>query len=623
VHRPKSYAAATLAHNRRHYELLLEMAGHAAETGDVERLLRTAVLAANYAWSAPVGLLSDLRLERAVVHAVRGDGRVRVDGERRAGRVLHVVSEAYAIGGHTRQLCAWMARDDRASDVALTNQHQVVPDRIIEAVRASGGRLHDLRSRADDLLDRARALRALMDDVDLVVLTVHPWDAVALAAVNLPGVRPPVVYANHADHSYFLGVAGADLLCDWRTHTRTLDIETRGVPADRIAVLPLAMDPIAPPDGADLRRRLGIRPDAPVAVTVSADWKVAPAWGRGMHDVLDRVLHWSPQLVVVLVGISATAEWARLAKRYPGRVIPVGTVPDATPYLGIADIFLESYPLRAGTTPLEAAMAGLPVVALADLPPDDPAHLLHTGSPGVDGLPVLTSVEQFTMAVRRLAQDPELRRREAADVRAAVQTLHDGPGWRAQLEAVYERARGLTAVDVEALGDSPTDDRYGAMLLSASSSAESPDPRFLVGPLGDLYDDGMRLDLFALLQRDEGPSLHLRVAEGWDEHTGWTSRLLDLAESHPRLRVSLPFAADDDVAGSRTSGLLVSLLDALGQSPEDCGDIHVETTPPRDARPSVGQGLPFTDDALDWLERLLSSPFWRRPVPAGDRLAVV
>jgi hypothetical protein len=242
------------------------MAGHYAGRGDGERLLRATTMAATYAWLAPVGLLSDLRLERAVVHAVRGSGVVTVDGDRRGGRVLHVLSEAYAIGGHTRQATQWMKRDERTSDVVLTNQHGPVPDRLVESVRASGGELHDLRSTTPGLLDRAHLLRQHMDRADLVVLTVHPNDAVTLAAVNLPGVRPPVIYANHADLAFWLGVAGADLLCDWRPEARALDVGLRGVPCERIGVLPLPVEAMpSSSSSGTLRRRLGLPDDALVA----------------------------------------------------------------------------------------------------------------------------------------------------------------------------------------------------------------------------------------------------------------------------------------------------------------------------------------------------------------------
>ena len=51
---------------------------------------------------------------------------------------------------------------------------------------------------------------------DLIVLHVHPYDVVALAAANLPGVRPPVVLENYADHAFWLGVGGADRVCGRR-----------------------------------------------------------------------------------------------------------------------------------------------------------------------------------------------------------------------------------------------------------------------------------------------------------------------------------------------------------------------------------------------------------------------
>lgn len=618
MHRPLPHAPGLLAENRRHYELLVEMAGHYTHRGDTERLLRTAVLAANYAFLAPVGLLSDLRLERMVVSAVRGSGVVTVDGDRRTGRVLHVLSEAYAIGGHTRLAWRWMSRDERTSDVVLTNQRGPVPDRLVESVRASGGELHDLRSAAPGLLDRARALRGHMDRADLVVLHVHPYDAVALAAVNLPGPRPPVLFQNHADLSFWLGVAGADLLCDWRTHARALDVGLRGVPGERIGVLPMPVDAMRSPSADAVRRQLRVPADAVVAVTVADDWKVAASWGRGMHQLVDRALHWSPQLVFVLVGVTPNQDWERLEKRYPGRVHTVGRVPDPAPYLTLADVYLESYPTRAGTTPLEAAMVGLPVVTLADVPEGHPARVFQTGSPGLDGRPVATSAEQFAVAVRRLAVDADLRRREGVDVQTAVQALHDGAGWRAQLESLYERARSLPAADVDALGESTTDDRFGAVLLSAfARGTDSPDPRAGAEPLGDLFDDQMQMDLLAASSRAAGSPFRVRVAPGWEDHEGWTSRLLDLCSTHPRLSVSLPFLRGDDFDGTGTGTTLIALLAGIGRTADDCGDISVEVSRPHHSGPGLSGDAPFTDEVLDQLEWLMTSPLWSTPTDAG------
>lgn len=625
MHRPQPHAARVVLENRRHYELLVEMAGHYAGAGDVEHLLRAATVAANYAWLAPVGLLADMRLERAVVQAVRGSGHVTVDGDRRAGRVLHVLSEAYSVGGHTRLAWRWMSRDERTSDVVLTNQRGPLPDQLVQSVRATGGDLHDLASTAAGLLDRARALRAHMDRADLVVLHVHPYDVVAFAAVNLPGVRPPVIYENHTDHSFWLGVAGADLLCAGRPETRAIDRTLRGFPDERIRVLPMAVDELTSADGDALRRRLGISPDAVVALTVSADWKMAACWGRGMHHAVERVLYWAPQVSVVLVGATPSEEWARLSKRYPGRIFPVGRVPDPAPYFALADIYLESYPIRSTTGTLEAAVLGLPVVTLDDLPADDLMYIFQAGSPGLAGRSVSTSIDKFAVAVRRLAADPDLRRREGEDVRAAVLAVHDGDGWRSRMEALYEQARTLPAVDVDALEQPRADERFAAMLISAMSAPVSPDPRQLAGPLGDLFDATMEMDLLAAVLRGTSASFQVRVEPNWQQLGVPMTRLLGLAAAHPRMTVSLPFVQDDDAQGSLSVARLTELLAALGLTPDDCGDLRLETTPGR-AELSLNGELQLSDDALDRLEALASSPLWEElptpeapaePLPAG------
>lgn len=607
--RPPEHIPGVLAENRRHYELLVEMARNYAAKGDTERLLRAAQLAANYAWLAPIDLLSDLRLERLVVQALRGGGTVTVDGQRDERRLLHVLTEAYSIGGHTRLASRWMSRDDRTSDVVLTRQGGPVPAALVESVRTSGGELHCLQAE-DGLVDRARTLRAHMDRADVVVLHVHPDDVVALAAANLPGVRPPVMHENHADLSFWLGVAGADLLCDWRVHSRPLDVDLRAVPEERVAVLPMPVEAVSSTSGDEVRRRLGIGPDAVVALTVADDWKVAASWGRGMHHLVDKVLHSVPRLSMVLVGVTPNDDWARLAKRYPGRVFSVGRVPDPGPFFDLADIYLESYPTRAGTTPLEAAAHGLPVVALAEVPPGDPARIFQTGSPGLDQHPAAASPEQFAVAVRRLALDPD-RRRAGAEIRAAVLALHDGAGWRAGLEELYATARSLPAVDIEDLpAFSPADERYGALLLSALfPTTTSPDPRQRTRTLGPLFDETMWADLLAALFRHEASTLQVRVAPKWEDAPAWTGRLLALGADHRRLRISLPFVAGDDVRGTQSVARLTALLAQLGQTTETCGDLRLEVRPGQAALALNGV-IGFSEEDLDRLEGVLSSQLW-------------
>lgn len=608
MHRPAAHTRSTLRENRRTYDQLVQITRAHAAAGDAERVLQSAMWAANYGWLAPTGRVGDIALERLVVHAVRGDGEVVVDGGRRSGRILHVVSEAYPTGGHTRLVSRWAARDHRRSDLALTNQSAPPPSWLVETITSSGGAVHDLAAAAVELLPRAVALRALIDEADVVVLHTHPYDVVALAAVNLPGTRPPVVLENHADHTYWLGVAAADLVCELRPESRTLDVPFRGVQVERTALLPMPLEPRPAVADDQLRGRLGIGRDAVVAVTVTDSWKVTADWGRGLHDVVDRLLRWCPELVVVLVGADPTPGWTKMASRYPGRAVAVGKVPDAGPFYAMADLYLDSYPIRSGTTPLEAAMAGLPVAALADLPPGDPAAILQAGSPGLADQPVSATLEQLVSTVRRLVADPVFRAARGAAARAGVEGSHSGPRWAAALEELYGRARASSAVDVDQLVEPPDAERLSLMFMSVWSltGPGSPAAPVLAGPLRSLFGPGRWGDLLAVTSSP--PHLTFRAAAGWERSPDDARQLLSLAAATPHLTVSLPFVSGDAPDGARTGAVLVGLLADVGLDTENCGDVQVDARDPDEG--AVAGPLRLDSASTAWLAGVLRSPLW-------------
>ncbi|MEA2467034.1 MAG: hypothetical protein QOJ57_1160, partial [Thermoleophilaceae bacterium] len=177
-------------------------------------------------------------------------------------RVLHVLTEGYATGGHTRLAWRWMLADaGRVHALALT-RHRPVPSSLLEAVAARGGVPVDLPRPEATLLERAARLRTLATEYDLVLLHVHPDDPVPSIAFGGGASRPPVVFVNHADHCYWLGRDTADLVVSHRNLGSKMAREQRGVPASRTALLPLPLHGAAVASAADrssARERLGIR----------------------------------------------------------------------------------------------------------------------------------------------------------------------------------------------------------------------------------------------------------------------------------------------------------------------------------------------------------------------------
>ena len=608
---------------REHYDRLLEVAESYARQGDLERLLLIATLAGNMTWCTPVGLLADPRLERAVVSTARAGGAApTVDGTRDRGRVLHVLSEAYGVGGHTRLAGRWMERDPRRSDVVLTNQGGASPDLLRAAVRAAGGRIFDLKQAHRTFVARVHALRRHMDDADVVVLHTHPWDAIALAAANLPGPRPPVIVENHADHTFWLGLGCADLVVDNRSPALRVTRELRGVRPERHARLALPVPEQESVTGrAEMREALGLDEQV-AALSVGHAYKMSPVWGEGFDVILSRALERFPELVVYLVGPAGTEQWARLSARFPGRVFPLGVIPDPESLFPAMDLYLDSFPLTGGTALIEAAMAGLPTLSLQrDMPYGE---VYYADIPGVTGPGYVGRTdEEYLGTLSELVADPGLRRRRGLHASEQVRATNAGPGWDAALEAVYDLARSASAADLDEYPARIEEPRYGAQ-LSALTAGMYPKgitltPELFAGPIADLFDRRMRYDLSVVTAH--APTLAVRVPTGWEGHEAWTARLAEIARAHPRLRVSLPPVQGDDAAASGTVACLVELLATVGQTIEDCGDLCLEVEAPDVPGLSLGEELTFSSDSLDVVEELLGSALWsdRRSPSAGAR----
>lgn len=609
---PDASPLRRVAAHRAQYDRVVDLVEGYARCGDLERVLLAATLAGNLPWHAPVGLLADPRLERAVVSAARAGGAPpEIDGQRDRGRVLHVLSEAYGVGGHTRLAWRWIERDPRRADVVLTNQLNPLPAPLRAAVEDTGGQILDLAEVHPTFTGRVHALRRQMDDADVVVLHTHPSDAIALAAVNLPGRRPPVVLENHADHTFWLGVGGADLVVDNRTPALRVTRELRGVPAERHARLALPVPDVAAPTSREqMREALGLE-DQVAALSVGAAYKMSPVWGEGFDQILTLALDRFPELVVYLVGPSDGEQWARLSARFPGRVFLLGVIPDPESLFPAMDLYLDTFPLTGGTSLIEAAMAGLPSLSLQREMPY--GEVYYADIPGVTGPGYVGRTdEEYLATLEELVTDPDLRRSRGAHARAQVLGRNAGPAWNAAMEAVYQQARAVSPVDLAEFPARIEEPAYGARLLALTARLLPADgtlgPEMFSEPIARQFDRRMRYDL--AVGSAHRPTLSVRVPTGWEAHEAWTARLAELAREHERLRVSLPPVPEDDGSAAASIARLELVLAAVGQTTDDCGNLCLETEEPAVAGLSLGEELVFGPDSLAVLEELLASPLW-------------
>ncbi|MTD45423.1 glycosyltransferase [Conexibacter sp. W3-3-2] len=371
--------------------------------------------------------------------------------------VLHVLSNALEVGGHTRLAWRWMELDgDRPQSFVVTRPVPgPTPPSLAAAAARSGGREWRVPGAQAGLLATASALRELAASFDLVVLHAQPNDPLPSLAFAAVTDRAPVLLCNHADHCFWLGRDVADVVVGHREVAATLARTRRGVPAGRTATLPLPLDdvPATDPDARTAARaRLGIPAAARVLLTVGSAYKFEAPAGGHLLDVLLPVLAADPAAVLLAVGPAPEGRWAAAAAQTAGRVLATGVLPDVADLLAAADVYVESYPCSSGTAALEAAQTGLPVVAWAP----DAAQAALLGSAGAAA--GLWPSARTAAELARLLAAP-------APARDAVLAHHAPARWRATLADAITAPREGGPVRAAQLADPPVADAPEDRLL--------------------------------------------------------------------------------------------------------------------------------------------------------------
>ena len=449
--------------------------------GNVEDAVTTVELGAVVAGARHPGVHVSLRFERlleriAAEHleplTARPSGAVE--------RVLHVVTETYPVGGHSRMIWRWIERDaGRRHTVVTTRQRAAKAAGVGPAAEASGGRFVELDHKAP-ALERARAVRDLVADADVVVMHSHPNDPVPVLALAAAGERPPVVFFNHCDHLFWIGASVVDTLYSLRPVGSKLGLR-RGIAAGRQLEAPAPVigndgnGPGAQPDPglrkrarSELLRQLGWPSDTILMLSVGAAYKFRGEAGSTLVDLVEPVVAANPRVRLLAIGPADEGDWREASKRTRRRIFAMGPKTGISPVFAAADIYLESRPGGGPGASSEAAAHGLPVLTHA---PREEIAELHTTEAGY-GATLVLGTDAYRTTLQRLIDSAELRTELGAQAREAIAAANaDFP---AAVERAYAHAAAAGPASANELAPPAADPDIYDELIHIDSATRQP-----------------------------------------------------------------------------------------------------------------------------------------------------
>ncbi len=427
------------------FQEVTNLAKRSLAESQYEQSAAYAQVAAHYAWFNPTGVLASEELENILTqigHALksRRDSAVSV-AQMPPQKVLHVITEAYRLGGHTRLIWRWIRADrKRNHSVALTGQGQFeVPSTLRTEVEATGGKIILLDRDPGGILVRALALRQLASQYDHVVLHTYPYDVIPVIAFSERQQRPPLTLMNKDDHVFWLGGSVIDQAAQMRDSGRRLCQERRGLSESQCPLLPIPLEvKQRTRKRGEAKKQLGLSEDLIVMLSVATAYKYSHTLGEHFAEILLKVLQEHQNVVLLVIGPEEHGEWAVSCKKAGGRLKVLGKRQDIDLFYEAADIYLDSFPFSSLTSILEAGSFGTPVVTYRLHP--DTAAILCADDPALSALLIRAcNVDDYRLQISRLIENDELRVSLGESTKESIVACHGEGGWNRYLEALYHR----------------------------------------------------------------------------------------------------------------------------------------------------------------------------------------
>ena len=358
---------------------------------------------------------------------------VELSDEFQKGSVLHVMTQCFAVGGHTRVVERWIERspDTCINSVAiLMPKNSTFSDRLVNVVKNHHGEVFLFEE--SDPVTMALKLRKIASAFERVVLHANNDDIVPVIAFGTEEFKRPVFLFNHADHVFGLGVSIADGFLDLRSGGRNVSILYRGVRNSHIVHIPGAEKVAFGNIRSDSEKRsdreaLGLPLDRKLIVSAASTYKYRPFLGWNFADFMEKVLDEEENCEFVVLGPDRVKGRIRNRKR----IHTFGMVPPSVclQYFKAADLVVDSFPFMSFTSLQDAVTMGVPVLSLKTVMP----HLDWMESSKA----YVENVGELCLRVRRILADRSYASSVYADTVGRMIDEQDAEKWMAELCAAY------------------------------------------------------------------------------------------------------------------------------------------------------------------------------------------
>lgn len=285
---------------------------------------------------------------------------------------LHIMTECYETGGHTRIVERWINNSNINQKHSIVFTEQIknnIPKWLTKAIIKKNGDIFDLSDNTQ-IIDKALRLREIASEYEYIILHIHMFDIIPILAFGTKSFNRPIIFVNHADHLFWLGISISDLIINIRKDGLKITSTRRGSVNGVVLPVPLEYKKNVL-DKKKCRVLIKVPENKKLIISVGSSYKYIPSNRNIFIETAINILKINSDVIFWVIGPDKYKEkqWREAYLNSKGRLNAIGNISKKVlnHYYFAADLYIESFPIDSATALIEAALNEIPILRLKSL----------------------------------------------------------------------------------------------------------------------------------------------------------------------------------------------------------------------------------------------------------------